>query len=131
MEQLQVASNTYNYKINLERVAKIWRGGCIIRSVSLEHFRKAYGNNPQLQNLLFDEGIGRTLQDIQKDLRWLINFSINKGIPIASLMAGLSYFDAYRSAKLPTNLIQAQRDFFGAHKYERIDREGTFHTQWD
>jgi 6-phosphogluconate dehydrogenase len=131
MEQLQVASNTYNYKINLEKVAKIWRGGCIIRSASLENFRKAYGNNPQLQNLLFDEGIGRTLQNIQKDLRWLIKLSVDKGIPIASFMASLSYFDAYRSAKLPTNLIQAQRDYFGAHRYERIDREGTFHTQWD
>jgi 6-phosphogluconate dehydrogenase len=131
MEQLQVASNTYNYKINLERVAKIWRGGCIIRSASLEDFRKAYGNNPQLQNLLFDEGIGRTLEDIQKDLRWLIKLSVEKGIPVAAFMAALSYFDAYRSATLPTNLIQAQRDYFGAHQYERIDREGLFHTQWD
>lgn len=131
MEQLQVASNTYNYKINLELVAKIWRGGCIIRSASLEDFRKAFAKNPQLQNLLLDEGIGRTLQDIQKDLRWLIKLSVEKGIPAASFMAALSYFDAYRSAKLPTNLIQAQRDYFGAHQYERIDREGIFHTQWD
>jgi len=131
MDLLQVASNTYNYKINLERVAKIWRGGCIIRSASLELFRKAYGNNPHLQNLLFHEGIGRTLQNIQKDLRWFIKLSVDKGIPVASFMAALSYFDAYRSAKLPTNLIQAQRDYFGAHKYERIDREGIFHTQWD
>jgi len=131
MEQLQVASNTYNYKINLEQVAKIWRGGCIIRSASLEDFRKAFAKNPQLQNLLLDDGIGGTLQDIQKDLRWLIKLSADNGIPIASFMAALSYFDAYRSAKLPTNLIQAQRDYFGAHQYERIDREGIFHTQWD
>lgn len=131
MEQLQVASNTYNYKIHLERVAKVWSGGCIIRSSSLEDFRKAFAKNPQLQNLLLDEEIGRTLQDIQKDLRWLVKLSADKGIPIASFMAALSYFDAYRSAKLPTNLIQAQRDYFGAHQYERIDREGIFHTEWD
>jgi 6-phosphogluconate dehydrogenase len=131
MEQLQVASNTYNYKIDLEQVAKIWRGGCIIRSASLEHFRKAFAKNPQLQNLLLDEEVGRPLQYIQKDLRWLVKHSADKGIPVPSFMAALSYFDAYRSAKLPTNLIQAQRDYFGAHQYERIDREGIFHTQWD
>ena len=131
MEQLQVASNTYNYNINLERVAKIWRGGCIIRSASLEDFRKAFARNPQLQNLLLDERVGSKIQDTQKDLRWLIKLSADKGIPMASFMAALSYFDAYRSATLPTNLIQAQRDYFGAHKYERMDREGIFHTQWD
>jgi 6-phosphogluconate dehydrogenase len=131
MEQLHVASKNHNYNINLEQVAKIWRGGCIIRSASLEHFMKAFAKNPQLQNLILDEEIGRTLQDIQKDLRWLISLSVAKGIPIASFMAALSYFDAYRSAKLPTNLIQAQRDYFGAHQYERIDREGIFHTVWD
>jgi len=131
MEQLYVASKTYNYNISLEQVAKIWRGGCIIRSASLEHFTKAFAKNPGLQNLILDEEIGRTMQDIQKDLRWLINVSVAKGIPIASFMAALSYFDAYRSAQLPTNLIQAQRDYFGAHEYERIDREGIFHTAWD
>jgi 6-phosphogluconate dehydrogenase len=131
MAQLQVASKIYNYEINLEQVAKIWRGGCIIRSASLEDFRIAFAKNPQLPNLLLDEEIGKTLQDKQNDLRWLIKLSADKGIPVASFMAALSYFDAYRSAKLPTNLIQAQRDYFGAHQYERIDREGIFHTQWD
>jgi 6-phosphogluconate dehydrogenase len=131
MEQLQVASKTYNYNINPEQVAKIWRGGCIIRSASLEQFMSVFAKNPQLQNLILDEGISSTLQNIQKDLRWLVNLSIARGIPVAAFMAALSYFDAYRSAKLPTNLIQAQRDFFGAHEYERIDREGIFHTVWD
>jgi 6-phosphogluconate dehydrogenase len=131
LEQLYVASKTYNYNISLEQVAKIWRGGCIIRSASLEHFTKAFAKNPGLQNLILDEEIGRTLQDIQKDLRWLINVSVTKGIPVASFMAALSYFDAYRSAQLPTNLIQAQRDYFGAHEYERNDKEGIFHTVWD
>jgi 6-phosphogluconate dehydrogenase len=131
MAQLQIASKIYNYEINLEQVAKIWRGGCIIRSASLEDFRIAFAKNPALPNLLLDEEIAKTLQERQTDLRWLIKLSTDKGIPIASFMAALSYFDAYRSANLPTNLIQAQRDYFGAHQYERIDREGIFHTQWD
>jgi len=131
MELLHVASKAYDYKINLEQVAKIWRGGCIIRSASLELFRKAFAKNPQIQNLLLDEEISITLQDIQKNLRWLISFSVAKGIPIPSFMAAVSYFDAYRSTTLPTNLIQAQRDYFGAHQYERIDMEGMFHTVWD
>lgn len=131
MEQLQVASTAYNYNIDLQQVAKIWRGGCIIRSASLEGFRKAFDRNPKLQNLLLDKEIGSTLQKTQHDLRWLIKLSVDKGIPVASFMAALAYFDAYRSARLPTNLIQAQRDYFGAHHYERVDREGIFHTQWD
>jgi 6-phosphogluconate dehydrogenase len=131
MAQLQVASKIYNYEINLEQVAKIWRGGCIIRSASLKDFRLAFAKNPELPNLLLDEEIGKTLQERQNDLRWLIKLSADQGIPIASFMAALSYFDAYRSAILPTNLIQAQRDYFGAHQYERTDREGVFHTQWD
>jgi 6-phosphogluconate dehydrogenase len=131
MAQLQVASKIYNYEMNLEQVAKIWRGGCIIRSASLEDFRKAFAKNPQLPNLLLDEEIGNALKEKQNDLRWLIILAADKGIPVASFMAALSYFDAYRSATLPTNLIQAQRDYFGAHQYERIDQEGIFHTQWN
>ena len=131
MAQLQVASKIYNYEMNLEQVAKIWRGGCIIRAAALEDFRNAFAKNPALPNLLLDEEIGKTLQERQHDLRWLIKLSADKGIPVASFMAALSYFDAYRSATLPTNLIQAQRDYFGAHQYERIDQEGIFHTQWN
>jgi 6-phosphogluconate dehydrogenase len=131
MAQLQVASKIYNYELNLEHVAKIWRGGCIIRSASLEDFRIAFAKNPELPNLILDKEIGNTLQERQNDLRWLIKLSADKGIPVASFMAALSYFDAYRSVKLPTNLIQAQRDYFGAHRYERIDQDGSFHTEWD
>jgi 6-phosphogluconate dehydrogenase len=131
MAQLQVASKIYNYELNLEHVAKIWRGGCIIRSASLEDFRIAFAKNPELPNLILDKEIGNTLQERQTDLRWLIKLSADKGIPVASFMAALSYFDAYRSVKLPTNLIQAQRDYFGAHRYERIDQDGSFHTEWD
>jgi len=131
MAQLHVASQAYNYEIDLQQVAKIWRGGCIIRSACLEDFRMAFAKNPQLPNLLLDKEIAKILQSRQNDLRWLIKLCADKGIPVASFMAALSYFDAYRSAQLPTNLIQAQRDYFGAHQYERIDMEGIFHTQWD
>ena len=131
LAQLQVASQAYGYGIDLEQVARIWRGGCIIRSQSLEIFRKAFNRNPQLANLLLDEEIAGLVRDRQKDLRWLVKLAVDRSIPVAAFMAALSYFDAFRSAQLPTNLIQAQRDYFGAHQYERTDREGIFHTQWD
>jgi 6-phosphogluconate dehydrogenase len=131
MAQLQVASQAYAYGIDLEHVARIWRGGCIIRSQSLETFRKAYSRNPQLANLLLDDEIAGIVTQRQDDLRWVVKLAVDKGIPVAGLMAALSYFDAFRSAHLPSNLIQAQRDYFGAHQYERTDREGIFHTQWD
>lgn len=131
MAQLQVASQVYGYGIDLEQVARIWRGGCIIHSQSLETFRKAYNRNPQLANLLLDEEIAGLVRSRQNDLRAVVKLAADRGIPAAALMAALSYFDALRSAQLPTNLVQAQRDYFGAHQYERTDREGVFHTQWD
>ncbi|MBC3541055.1 NADP-dependent phosphogluconate dehydrogenase [Rufibacter sp. H-1] len=129
--QLRVASATYNYDLQLEEVAKIWRGGCIIRATCLEDIRKAYSSNPQLPNLLLDPTIGQELVNRQEDLRNVVKMAIDRGIPVPGLMTSLAYFDAYRSETLPTNLIQAQRDYFGAHTYERIDQEGIFHTQWD
>jgi len=131
LAQLQVASDTYNYGLNLEDITRIWRGGCIIRSVSLEDFRKAYQRDPKLPNLLLDTVIGNDLSAKQAAIRDTIKMAIDLGLPVPAYMASLSYFDAYRSAALPTNLIQAQRDFFGAHLYERTDREGTHHSQWD
>ncbi|ANE51535.1 NADP-dependent phosphogluconate dehydrogenase [Flavisolibacter tropicus] len=131
LSQLQVASKAYMYGIELESVARIWRGGCIIRSQSLELFRSAYARNPELINLLLDEEVASIIAQRQADLRWMVMMAVDKGIPAAASMAALSYFDAYRSAHLPGNLIQAQRDFFGAHQYERIDREGVFHTEWE
>lgn len=131
MAQLQVASQVYGYGIDLEQVARIWRGGCIIRSQSLETFRMAYNRNPQLANLLLDEELAGQVRSRQNDLRAVVKWAVDHGIPVAAFMAALSYFDAFRSAQLPTNLVQAQRDFFGAHQYERTDREGVFHTQWE
>jgi len=130
LAQLTIASKAYNYGLNLEEVAKIWRGGCIIRAVVLEDFRQAYIRNPELPNILLDAQIGDNLVNKQAHIRKVIKLAVDKGIPVAAFMNSLAYFDAYRSDRLPTNLIQAQRDYFGAHTYERTDREGTFHTQW-
>jgi 6-phosphogluconate dehydrogenase len=130
LAQLTLASEAYNYGLKLEDVSRIWRGGCIIRAVCLEDFRAAYASNPSLRNILLDQKIGKDMLSRQMDMRSVLKFAIDKGIPMPAYMASLSYFDAYRSETLPTNLIQAQRDYFGAHTYERIDKEGIFHTQW-
>ncbi len=130
LAQLTVASKTYNYGLQLQEVAKIWRGGCIIRAVCLEDFRVAYEKNPELPNLLLDPKVGNDLAERQHAIRSVLKLAIDKGIPMPAFMASLGYFDAYRSETLPTNLIQAQRDYFGAHTYERIDQEGIFHTEW-
>lgn len=131
MAQLRLASEAYGYGLNLEEVAKIWRGGCIIRAVCLEDFRQAFQREPSLPNLLLDEAIGRDLVARQKDIREVVKVAVDKGVPAPAFMAALGYFDAYRSETLSTNVIQAQRDFFGAHRFERIDQEGIFHAQWD
>jgi 6-phosphogluconate dehydrogenase len=129
--QLRVASATYQYELDLQEVAKIWRGGCIIRAACLEDIRKAFANNPALPNLLLDPTIGQELLNRHEDMRTVVKLAIDRGVPVPALMTSLAYFDAYRSETLPTNLIQAQRDYFGAHTYERIDQPGVFHTQWD
>ncbi|MBS7563940.1 NADP-dependent phosphogluconate dehydrogenase [Mucilaginibacter sp. Bleaf8] len=131
LAQLQLASKEYNYGLNLEQVAKIWRGGCIIRAACLEDFRQAFSRNTELPNILLDEQIAGLVSSKQENIRKFIKLAVDKGIPVPALMASLGYFDAYRSATLPTNLVQAQRDYFGAHQYERTDREGVFHTRWD
>jgi len=131
LAQLTIASKTYDYGLNLEQVAKIWRGGCIIRAAVLEDFRQAYVRNAELPNILLDAQIGDKVVSKQNSVRSVIKLAVDKGIPVAAFMNSLAYFDAYRSERMPTNLIQAQRDYFGAHTYERTDREGTFHTQWD
>lgn len=131
LAQLQLASKEYKYGLNLAEVAKIWRGGCIIRSTSLEDFMQAFVKNPELPNIMLDDNIAATLLDTQEAARFTAKFAIDKGIAASALLSAVSYFDAYRTAKLPTNLIQAQRDYFGAHTYERTDREGVFHTKWE
>ena len=128
---LQRASATYGYGLDLEAVARIWRGGCIIRAALLEDIRTAYRAKAELPNLLMDPHLGQEFMSREADLREVVITAATLGLPAPALMATLSYFDAYRSAGLPANLIQAQRDFFGAHTYERLDAPGTFHTEWE
>jgi 6-phosphogluconate dehydrogenase len=130
MAQLQKASSEWAMEIPLDKAVRVWRGGCIIRSVLLDPLYKAYTANPKLENLLLDKNIAALVSPLIGNTRKLLTLAIGAGIPVAGLTAALSYFDAYRSAWLPTNLIQAQRDYFGAHTYQRIDQPGTFHTEW-
>jgi 6-phosphogluconate dehydrogenase len=128
---LAVASVKYKYHLELEAVARIWRGGCIIRAALLEDICAAFRVKHDLPNLLLDPALSRKVMDYQEDLRQVICQAVESGLPAPGLMVSLGYLDAYRSAWLPANLIQAQRDYFGAHTYERIDAKGTFHTQWE
>jgi len=127
---LHRASLELEMDIPLPDVVKIWRGGCIIRSALLNDFHKVYKKNPQLQNMLLDKKIARLVKNKEKKLRMIIKQATALKIPVAGFSSALAYFDAYCSSQLPTNLIQAQRDFFGAHMYQRIDKEGMFHNEW-
>lgn len=131
MALLRQASEIYEYDLNLGEVASIWRGGCIIRSAFLEKIKAAYDKDPDLLNLLLDQDISAIVVKRQEDLRRAVKAGINSGIPVPALAVSLAYYDGYRSGRLPANLIQAQRDYFGAHTYERTDKDGTFHTQWE
>jgi 6-phosphogluconate dehydrogenase len=130
LAMLQVASAELDMQIPLPEVVRVWRGGCIIRSALLEFFYSAYTENPKLPNLLLDPNIAKLLQSKRQPIRAVVMHATQTGYPVAGLMAALSYFDAYLSEQLPTNLIQAQRDYFGAHTYQRVDSQGTFHTEW-
>jgi len=127
---LRKASEHYRYNLSLEDVARIWRGGCIIRAALLEDIRAAYHRAPDLATLLLDDHLGRQLTRRLDALRAVVGQAAAAGIPTPALMASLTYIDGLRSDRLPANLIQAQRDYFGAHTYERVDGPGTFHTQW-
>src|ERR1017187_2215986 len=131
MALLTAASGKYGYQFDMEAVARIWRGGCIIRAASLEDICAAFHARRDLPNLLLDLNLSRKLMEHQEDLRQIVSHASEFGVPIPGLMVSLGYLDAYRSAWLPANLIQAQRDYFGAHTYERIDAKGTFHTEWE
>jgi 6-phosphogluconate dehydrogenase len=131
MALLAVASDKYGYHLNLEAVARIWRGGCIIRAALLEDICAAFHAQPDLPNLLLDANLSRKVMVHQEDLRRVVSQAAESGVPVPGLMVSLGYLDAYRSTWLPANLIQAQRDYFGAHTYERTDAKGTFHTEWE
>ena len=127
---LKIASDEYKYELNLGEIAAIWRAGCIIRAELLDDIMTAYQHSPTLTNLLLDESIRLAVESRQEAWRFVVQEAVGMGIPVLALGASLAYFDAYRSERLPANLTQAQRDYFGAHTYRRIDREGTFHTEW-
>jgi 6-phosphogluconate dehydrogenase len=122
MALLAVASVKHGYHLNLETVARVWRGGCVIRA--------AFQTRCDLPNLLLDRNISNKVMDHQENLRSIVCAASQLGIPVPGLMVSLGYLDAYRSAWMPANLIQAQRDYFGSHTYERVDAKGVFHTQW-
>lgn len=124
------ASEEYKFEIPLKDVVKIWRGGCIIRSVLLEKFYTAYTKDPDLSNILLDSDIALIVKEKLGSLRKTSAFAVSNGISSLGIQTALGYFDAYTTEYLPINLIQAQRDYFGAHTYQRIDREGVFHTSW-
>ena len=128
---LAVASTKYKYNLDLESVARIWRGGCIIRAALLEDICAAFRLRRDLPNLLLDPNLSRKIMEQQEDLRQVVCQAVESGVPVPAVMVSLGYLDAYRSAWQPANLIQAQRDYFGSHTYERIDAKGTFHTEWE
>ncbi|MEP6946273.1 MAG: NADP-dependent decarboxylating phosphogluconate dehydrogenase, partial [Acidobacteriota bacterium] len=128
MSLLQSASIEHEYGLDLSSIARIWRGGCIIRSAMLEEMSRAYAENPTLPSLMLDDKFADKLSRYRGDWRSIVASFTEVRVPAASLSASLAYFDAFRSERLPANLIQAQRDFFGAHTYQRVDKEGTFHT---
>lgn len=128
---LRKASREYEYGLDMKTVAKIWRGGCIIRAHLLEEIKKTFGESPEVKNLLLSPVLGDEVSKRRNDLQVVIHSCMTLGIPAPGFMASLAWYDAYRSKQLPANLIMAQRDYFGAHRYERIDEEGTFHTEWE
>jgi 6-phosphogluconate dehydrogenase len=126
---LAEAAKLYNWNLDFKAIAKIFRGGCIIRAQFLNHIAEAYENNPKLENLLLDKYFINIVSEGLSALREVNSIGILTGIPIPSLNSAISYYDAYRSDSLSTNLVQAQRDYFGAHTYERLDREGSYHFE--
>ncbi|MFN4066894.1 MAG: NADP-dependent phosphogluconate dehydrogenase, partial [Thermosynechococcus sp.] len=120
----------FDHQLNLGEIARIWKGGCIIRAGFLDKIKQAYSENPQLANLLLAPEFRQTILDKQAAWREVLVEATRAGIAVPAFGASLEYFDSYRRDRLPQNLTQAQRDFFGAHTYERIDKPGTFHTEW-
>jgi 6-phosphogluconate dehydrogenase len=131
MALLRAASDEYGFGINYAEIARIWKGGCIIRARLLEDIQQAYQRNPQLENLLLDEAFAKAANARQAAWRQVVGVARQLGVPCPALSASLDYYDGLRAARLPANLVQAQRDYFGAHTYRRVDKDGVFHTEWE
>jgi 6-phosphogluconate dehydrogenase len=131
MTLLRWASEEYKFDLSLAEIARIWKGGCIIRAKLLDPIKEAFTDSPGLMNLMVAPYFRDLLAKVQVGWRRALATAIEAGVPAMALGVSLAYFDSYRSAHVPANLTQAQRDYFGAHTYQRLDREGTFHTQWE
>ena len=129
---MRAAAKEYGWNLNYGGIALMWRGGCIIRSVFLGKIKEAFDKNPRLNNLLLDPFFRKAIKDSQRSWRKVVALAARKGIPVPAFSTALAFYDSYRSAWLPANLLQAQRDYFGAHTYERVDqpRGQFFHTNW-
>lgn len=127
---MQAASEEHKWDLKLGEISMLWRGGCIIRAQFLHRIKEAFDRNPNLKNLLLDPYFKEVIEKSQTAWRQVVSASANSGIPIPAFSSALCYYDSYRQERLGANLIQAQRDYFGAHTYQRIDKEGTFHTEW-
>ncbi|MDO7846434.1 NADP-dependent phosphogluconate dehydrogenase [Hymenobacter sp. M29] len=130
MQLLTKSSKDFSYNLELDKIAKIWRGGCIIRSGFLTEIFNAYQQAPDLAHLLLDEQVKNVVSAAVPGSRAVVAAAVTAGLPLPGYASALSYFDTFRTARMPSNLIQAQRDYFGAHTYELIGKEGVFHTQW-
>ncbi|XP_078174989.1 6-phosphogluconate dehydrogenase, decarboxylating 1, chloroplastic-like [Carex rostrata] len=130
MNLIRSKSIEKGWDLNLGELARIWKGGCIIRARFLDRIKKAYGRNPDLANLIVDEEFAREMVQRQAAWRRVVGLAVESGVGAPGMSASLAYFDAYRRSRLPANLVQAQRDYFGAHTYERVDKPGSYHTEW-
>jgi len=128
--QMRAASEAYGWDLNYGSIAMIFRGGCIIRARFLQNIKDAYDRNPQLANLFLDDYFGGIVQRYQSAWREVVAIAVTRGIPVPAFASALAYYDSYRTERLPANLLQAQRDYFGAHTFERVDKPGKFHYQW-
>ncbi|MCZ8516528.1 NADP-dependent phosphogluconate dehydrogenase [Paenibacillus filicis] len=128
--QMRAVSDAYDWNLNYGGIAMIFRGGCIIRARFLQNIKDAYDRNPELKNLLLDEYFGGVIANYQEAWRKVVSIAVTRGIPVPAFASALAYYDSYRTERLPANLLQAQRDYFGAHTFERLDQKGSFHFQW-
>jgi 6-phosphogluconate dehydrogenase len=128
--QMQKASDEEKWDLNFGQCALLWRGGCIIRAVFLDRIKEAFDKNPKLENLLLDAYFTKAIADAQRSWRHVLSTATHLGIPTPAFSSALAYYDGYRRDRLPANLLQAQRDYFGAHTFERVDKPGVFHEEW-
>ena len=127
---MRAASEKYDWKLNYGEIALMWRGGCIIRAQFLDKIEGAFHAQPDLANLMLAPYFQQILNSYQPAWRHVVATAVQAGVAVPAFSSALAYFDGYRSETLPANMLQAQRDYFGAHTYKRIDRDGVFHTEW-